>query len=224
MSGDVVLYTALVTNEHADKPKFMAMVAASVQPPADLIALYQTISALYDVDLAVGEQLDVVGQWVGISRKLSAPLTGVYFALDTVGVGFDEGVWLGPYDPTTGLVSLPDDFYRLLIKAKILNNHWNGSKADAYTLIDLIFQSFGYQLFIEDPCDLTMRLGLWGLTIPPTIVIALLVSGELNIKPAGVHIAAYLYQSQPGPIFAFDLNNAMFGGFDTGGWATVVTN
>ncbi len=224
MAGDVSKYTNLITSQHADKPNFVSVVSAACQPLADLSDIYSRIPQLYDVDVAVGQQLDVVGQWVGVSRNLSAPLTGVYFAFDTAGVGFDQGVWLGPYDPVSGLVSLPDDFYRVVIKAKILNNHWNGSKADAYTLANAIFSVLGFSTFIEDHSDLTINIGLVGAGSPSAIVQALLTSGKFDVKPATIHIANYIYQSAPGPIFAFDLNSSLFAGFDTGSWATVIPN
>jgi hypothetical protein len=57
-----------------------------------------------------------VGIWVGISRFLKTPLSGVYFSLD-VFPGLDQGTLQGPFDPTTGLTVLPDDSYRM---AKII--------------------------------------------------------------------------------------------------------
>lgn len=213
-----------ITSEHSDKPHYVQMVESTCRPSAELINLYESIPGLYDVDVAVGPQLDTVGRWVGISRNLDIPLTGVYFALDTTGVGFDQGVWMGPYDPVTGLTSLPDDYYRLLIKVKILNNHWNGTKSDAYILANEIFGSLGYIFFIEDLCNLTINFGLIGSGPPSGMAQALLTSGKFNIKPATIQIANYFYQSVPGPIFAFDINNTQFAGLDVGGWATVVHN
>lgn len=224
MAGSTTKYTNLITSEHQSAPKFMDMVAQVCQAWADSVALSQLIPGLYDIDQAVGAQLDVIGRWVGISRQLSAPLVGIYFSFDTAGVGFDQGVWLGPYDPTTGLVSLPDDQYRLLLKAKILNNHWDCDTADAYALANVIFQPLGYQLFIQDHGDLTMDLGLIGSGPPPPIVWSMLTTGSLNIKPLGVHINNYVAQSSAGPIFAFDINNTSFAGFDVGSWATIQAN
>ena len=224
MTGTVTPYITNITSEHIDKPNYVAMVSASCQPSADLVAMYQAIPLLYDVDIAVSEQLDTVGQWVGISRNLDIPLTGVYFSFDTANVGFDQGVWMGPYDPVTGRTSLPDDYYRLLIKVKILNTHWNGSKADAYALVNAIFSVLGYTFFIEDPCNLTINLGLLGSGPPAGITQALLTSGKFNIKPATIHIANYIYQTVTGPIFAFDINNTSFSGFDIGGWANIIPN
>ncbi|MGC7970039.1 DUF2612 domain-containing protein, partial [Salmonella enterica] len=68
----------------------------------------------FDLDQAIGVQLDAVGEWVGISRNITVPLAGVYFSFDIAGLGFDQGVWKGPFDPDTGLTTLDDDTYRLL--------------------------------------------------------------------------------------------------------------
>ncbi len=224
MAGSTTKYTDLITSEHQTATKFMEMVAQVCQAWADSVYLAQQIPGLYDIDQAIGAQLDAIGQWVGISRNLAVPLVGVYFSLDTAGVGFDQGVWLGPYDPTSGLVALPDDYYRLLLKAKILNNQWDCDTPDAYTLASVIYQPLGYQLFIQDHSDLTMDLGLLGAGPPPAIVWAMLTTGLLDVKPLGVHINSYVAQSAAGPIFAFDLNNTYFAGFDTGNWATVQAN
>ena len=78
--------------------------------------------------------------------------------------------------------------------------------------------------FIEDKADLTMNLGLIGSGPPTPIAKGLLTSGKFNIKPAGVHIAAYLTQTIAGPLFAFDMNTSNFAGFDNGGWAAVTQN
>ena len=224
MAGDVTPYTDLITSEHSDKPNYMQMVAKTLQPHADLLALYQQTPTLYDIDSAVGAQLDTLGQWIGVTRTLTTPLTGVYFAFDTAGVGFDQGVWQGAYDPSSGLVSLPDDFYRVLLKVRIINNHWNGSKSQAYSIGSTVFSQLGYTFFMEDKADLTMNLGLIGSGPPTPIAKGLLTSGKFNIKPAGVHIAAYLTQTVAGPLFAFDMNTSNFAGFDNGGWAAVTQN
>lgn len=215
-------YTNLVTSEHSDKPKYMAMIGVTLQHTVDLVNLLDSIPSLYDIDGAVGQQLDVCGEFVGVSRHLTGPLTGVYFAFDEPALGFDLGVWKGPFDPSTGLTSLPDDFYRVLIKARILNNQWNGSKEDAYVLAQAIFSVLGYTILIEDYADLTMGLGIVGAAPPIALVQQLLVSGKFDIKPAGVRVVEYFWQSVAGPIFAFDNNNAQLAGFDVGGWATIV--
>ena len=65
MSGDITPYTDLITSQHAVRPNYMATIAALVQPIADEVTLLKGIPAGFDLDAAVGEQLDFVGQWVG---------------------------------------------------------------------------------------------------------------------------------------------------------------
>lgn len=219
MSADLTPYLDLLPNEHADKPDFLAALAAVLQPFADLSAQLETLITLLDVDTAVGEQLDFIGQWVGVSRTLRVAITGVFFGLDQAGVGFDEGIWLQPYQATTGLLELPDEQYRLVLFVRILNNSWDGSLAAAYTIYDALFANTPYVPFIEDHCDLTISLGLAG-AVPDALTMALLKQGYLNVKPAGVTLQDYITPSQTGPIFAFDMTTPYFAGFDSGAWAT----
>lgn len=228
MPWDVGNYTALITSEYSASPNYMEMVAQTCQPFADLVSVLQAAPFTYDVDIAIGNQLDVVGQWVGVSRLVEVPIVDVYFSFDLAGVGFDEGVWWYKGAPENELVSLPDDFYRAVIKARILNNHWNGSKEDAYKLATWIFGPLGYTLLIKDNADLTMALGLAGGQPPTQLIIALLISGKFDVKPAGVQIINYFFPYAPGPIFALGplpIEEDVLAGLGTGYWIqyTVVT-
>ena len=214
-------YINLITAEHIDKPLFTRMVEASVTPFFGATNLELTYQQLYDLDFAVGEQLDVVGQWVGVTRALRTPLQ-VYFSFDIEGLGFDQGLWKGPFDPVTGITKLDDTHYRLLLKSRILNNVWDGSINNAYQLASIVFSTYNLVLFIEDYADLTMAIGLAGTGKIDSVVFALLTEGYFKIKPAGVRIRNYFTASTPGPLFAFDLNDGVnFAGFDSGVWAKV---
>ncbi|SCB10344.1 Protein of unknown function [Cupriavidus alkaliphilus] len=137
--ADLTDYTGLVTSEHSQRPKFMSVVAALAQPMVDLMNLLGGMPDKFDLDQAVGAQLDDVGRWVGISRRVSTPLTGVYFSFDTPGVGFDQGSWKGPFDSDTGLTLLDDDTYRLVLRAKIGANHWDGTLESTAGILNSIF-------------------------------------------------------------------------------------
>ena len=223
MNIDISKYTNLITSQHKDKPKFVEFVKTLCQPYVDMQNVISTFSAMYDINNGFGAQLDVIGQWVGISRALPEQITGVYFALDTPGLGLDESVWQGPFNPDTYLVFLPDDHYKLLLNAKILNNQWDGSKDQAYIIAQTIFNPLGYELIIEDHADMTMSLGIVGVTVTPTALIqAMLTQGVLDIKPATVGIKNYFYPSAPGRMFALDVSNDYFGGLDESSWATLI--
>lgn len=141
--ADISDYTGLVTSEHAGRPKFIATLSALAQCFVDLQNLTLGIPDEFDLDSAIGVQLDAVGLWVGITRNVNAPLAGVYFSLDTVGLGFDQGVWKGPFDPDSGVVSLDDETFRLLIRAKIGANHWDGTLGTSAAILNSIFGSPG---------------------------------------------------------------------------------
>ena len=112
-------YIGRLSAYHRARPRFKATVAALCDAAAGVRELYGSMPAAFDLDLAIGAQLDAVGRWVGLDRKVRTPISNVYFSHDIDGLGFDQGVWQGPFDPDSGLTELDDDTYRLLLRAKI---------------------------------------------------------------------------------------------------------
>jgi hypothetical protein len=217
MSADISAYVGLITSEHASKPKFVALVSDLVQPTADMIAAATSLDSLFDLDTAVGQQLDFVGQWVGLTRSLKTPITGVFFSLD-IAPGLDAGIVWTPYTPTEGLEQLPDEQYRTVLRARILNNQWDGSLSNAYAILQALFGGTPYTPFLQDNGDKTIYLGLTG-AIPDALTLALLTQGLLDVRPATVRIIAYVTPSANAPIFALDIENQYFAGLDTGALA-----
>lgn len=221
---DVSQYQTLITSEHSARPKFMALVTGVAQCFVDLQNLMASMPGLFDLDTAVGQQLDVVGEWVGIGRQLSVPLTGIYFSLDTAGLGFDQGTWLGPFDPTTGLVNLPDDAYRTLIRAKIAANTWDGTTEGAAAAYQKLFPGGSPEIVIFDHVDMSMSLAIIG-PLPDAVTLALFTNGLLNLRPAGVEINGYFVPSVTStPFFGFDCENTVISGFDVGCWPTDISS
>jgi hypothetical protein len=145
------------------------------------------LPAAFDLDAAVGAQLDAVGLWVGVTRKLNVEVSGVYFSFDTDGLGWDEGSWWAPGDPSTSVVSLPDDAFRTLIRARIGANHWDGTIPGAYVAWDSLFAGTSFYVMIEDLGTMNMNQVLTGGT-PDVITSALFTGGYLDISPAGVGV------------------------------------
>jgi len=217
--ADLTDYTGLITSEHNQRPKFMATVSALAQSIVDLQNVLGSMPGKFDLDAAVGDQLDGVGEWVGISRNVATPLTGVYFSLDTAGLGFDQGVWKGPFDPDNGLTRLDDDTYRLVIRAKIGANHWDGTLESSAAILNSIFNGDTY-VFIQDNQDMSMTIGIAG-KVPSAVFLALLEGGYIPIKPEGVRIDYVIVTSVDGvPMFGFDVANQFIMGFDAGAWGT----
>jgi hypothetical protein len=193
-------YIDLIPTQNRAMPKFSAMLSATIQPFVDGINLLNGVPLLFDVDTAVGAQLDVVGQWVGVSRRLSFALVGAYFSWDIPGAGWNQGNWKLPTDPATGVVILTDVYYRAVLKARILNNQWDGDVADAYALMNATFATFGYSIGIEDLGNLTIALILIGPTKPDSVLNSIFLSGLLDIRPVGVQVVNRMYVQAPVPL------------------------
>ena len=218
---EVDTYTTLIVPEHQGQPDLLATVDLSVRPLVDGQNVLDTLVGLFDLDTAVGTQLDAVGVRVGRSRYLLQPISGAYFSYDVAGLGWDEGYWRGEFDPTQGVVALDDTTYRILLRATILANTWNGTIMGVAGALKLLFNDTytpGALLFILDDMDMTMTIGVVGVT-PPPIFTGLLTLGEINLKPVGVGVS-YVKSSVSGtPIFGYDIENGYISGWDTGSWS-----
>ncbi|TWA71931.1 uncharacterized protein DUF2612 [Azospirillum baldaniorum] len=216
--ADVATYLGLITSEHASQPLYRAALTALLKPLSDGQGSIAGLADRFDLDRAVGDQIDTIGLWVGASRRLTVPLTGVYFSFDTAGVGFDQGSWWAVGDPTGYLTVLPDDGYRTLIRARIAANAWDGTIPGAYAVWDIAFAGTGYSVLIQDNQNMTMDFALLGPS-PDAVTLALFTGGYLNVRPAGVAVNAYWTQSVPDiPYFGFDAADSGIAGFDVGAW------
>ncbi|EID9932622.1 DUF2612 domain-containing protein [Salmonella enterica] len=223
-------YTDLITNYHATKPRFFDHVDLSTRPLIDITAATRGLVSAFDVDTAVGVQLDTLGLWIGRSRIVSQPITGVYFSWDTDGLGFDQGVWQGPYDPDSGYTSLSDETYRIVLKTKIAINNWDGRNDSLPPILDAALDGSGLKMQIVDNQDMT--IGIW--VFPETDIssaslelIAAIRQGYLTVKAAGVwggsiEIPSVETPSEGNRFFGFDMDNEYISGFDAGSWGTLL--
>lgn len=150
-------YVALITPQHTDKPKFVATVSASVDPLAQLQATLLELEIAFDLDTAVGAQLDAVGVRVSRSRQLRQALPNLYFTWGDPNRGWGRGVWKGPYDTSYGITLLDDDTYRRLLKAKVLANAWDGTVAGEQGILDAYFVDPATHVFVEDGAYATLN-------------------------------------------------------------------
>lgn len=216
-------YVDLITSYHASKPLFVQHVDLSTRPLVDAASTMAGMTAAFDIDTAVGVQLDIIGEWVGRSRVVSEPITGVYFSFDTDGLGFEQGVWQGPYDPDSGFTKLSDEVYRVILKAKIAINNWDGTNDSLPDILNTALAGSGLSMQIIDNQDMTISV----IVFPETDIadvsrelLAAIRQGYLTVKAAGVLAGSIITPSTGTQMFGFDLDNEYFAGFDTGAWET----
>lgn len=223
-------YTDRITNYHRGKPLFVEHVDLSTRPLSDISdAMYGLISA-FDIDEAIGVQLDALGEWIGRSRIVSQPISGVYFSFDTAGLGWDQGVWQGPYDPDAGYTSLSDDTYRIILKAKIAINNWDGQNDSLPSILETALDGSGLKMQIVDNQDMTISVWVFPEVDISQVSLELLAAirqGYLTVKAAGVWAGDIQTPSIETPsvgtrFFGFDMDNEYIAGFDDGAWETTL--
>jgi len=210
-------YVALLTGEHRNKQNFVAVVRALTAGPSDLINVEQGLVQNFDLDQAIGVQLDQDGLWIGAARTLDAPLPTTYFAFDTFGVGWDEGTWYEDGQPVSGLTVLDDTAYRTLLKSKIGANQWDGTLPSLIAIMQAVFAGTSTNVFASDEQNMSMTVGLSG-ALPTPVQIALLRGGYLVPKPMGVHVNYFTTTVDGAPLFGWDVENTYIQGWDEGAW------
>ena len=215
-------YTTLITNEHANQPNFVASIQALTKPFQDAVAVLDSMPAAFDVDQALGAQLDIVALWVGATRRLSAPIPNSFFSWNTTGLGWNQANWKGPYTPSEGIVELDDETFRAIIKAKIGVNYWDGTLQSLNVIGTTAMAGLGIQAFVLDNQDMTETVYIVGT--PTVALLALIKTGILPPKTAGLGITGYILSSVPGaPFFALSVTTtSLVGGLDFGAFGNPV--
>ena len=206
-------YLKLITSQHRDKPKYMAMVTVLLRPSDDIFALAATMDDEFDVMLATGVQEDVVGTLVGANRTLN-------------------------FQPDKGLDPVLDNAaYRMLLQAKIAQNMWKGGIMD---LRDLWTTIFGDGIILQDNQNMTIDVVVIGNSFDQ-IVRNMIQKGLIVPKPQSVKLTTYFsdqqvfgYDMETNTIrgydeanwieentkdsFAYDCDESGLFGYDTGNW------
>jgi Protein of unknown function (DUF2612) len=182
-------YLQLLTSEYKNSPKLNAFLYAMLKKYDDISLCQVQMDMAWDVDSAVGVQLDTVGLIVGASRTL-------------------------PFQPTGGLSPvLGDSDFRIFVKAKAAQNTWNGTIDSLQTIWQALFP--GGEIVIGDNQNMTATIFLIGTFTP--IMQQLISNGLIVPRPQGVQYN-YIFSSGL-PAFGFDLNDAEVAGFDIGKWS-----
>lgn len=214
-------YTRFITNYHVTKPLFSDHIDLSTRPFTDIAVALQAMPEEFDIDKAMGTQLDQIGEWVGRTRYVNEPISGIYFSWDSDTLGYDQDVWQGPYDPDSGYTALSDETYRIILKTKIAINGWNGQNDTLPAILDAATAGSGLRMQIVDNQDMTISVWVFYETDSADIsleLVAAIRQGYLTVKAAGVLSGDVLTPSEGSQFFGFDITNDYIAGFDNGAW------
>lgn len=178
--------------QYRTKPKAVAWYAITRSLANQLSDVAQAVRVMYEIDTAVGEQLDILGRIVVIPRNFIQPVAII--PTQFAAAGNDPGEFGDDTDMFSGLSSdsdtkMSDELYRLVIKSKIIKNN-----SDATTESILYGMNFllpnAEVLRITDGENMSFTVEFYG-NITPLERYALL-NAQLVPKPQGVRFGGFL--------------------------------
>lgn len=179
-------YLDLLPAQHRNMPRYSKTVAENITPMVLMQGLSADTIKTISVDDSKGVQLDWIGLWVGVSRRVPLPISDVYFSWQvSIPTGWKAGIWRGAYSSDTALHDLPDDYYRRIIRAKIQANIRRRTTEDIYAIFDAAFPA--NTITITDNLDMSMVVNYTISDFDP-FGIALIENDLIPIKIAGVGI------------------------------------
>lgn len=132
------------------KARFLETVRANIQPYVDSLSTINGFPEAYDLEYAVGVQLDVDGEFIGRDRFVPIPIPDLTIALGIFGRGLGQGYWRTNYDSQDNIASLPDALYRPLLRAKIASNSWDGTAKGIVRIIRSYLSDPATFIFVDD--------------------------------------------------------------------------
>lgn len=157
-----------VTEQFKEKPVFDRYLQLMVDGSLEVQQVLKDLMQKRSIDTAEGVQLDILGEIVGQPRTLInadlLPFFGFmghwqsdsYGSLDLEGVG---SVWWDGEASSTGNITLNDDLYRLLIRAKIAKNSTRATPEDIMELTNFIFDTGGSTIIDEGEAKYRLMIG-----------------------------------------------------------------
>jgi len=188
--NDISYYLKLTTSLYRNKPNFISWLTVLLTPFNDLNKVLDTLYSNFDVDNAVGDQLDIIGELIGQTRTLN-------------------------FQPTDGSSpTLDDATYQTVLKAKMGLNQWKGQAADIESLWATLFPNGA--VIMQDNQDMSITVGVAGISITQTMR-DLIREGYIVPRPQGVKMK-YFFASKL-PMFAYGLDNNYQSGYGKGYWS-----
>lgn len=197
LENTIEYYKELLLYQYINKSKARSTIGLLVsQALVELLPI--DLNNAFDLDTALGPQLDILGEYIGFDRIISSPIVRTYFIFNdqvfpysqsTVGfTDYNSNVnqqysFYNYIDALGVFTALSDDEYRFLLKLKSLNNV---SKYSLGEINSILFSFFGTDVVLFDQMDMSISY-----FVKPTIARIIQIAKNENIlpKPMGVIIS-----------------------------------
>ena len=146
----------LITTQFQDKEIFKRYLRLLLTGIQEALSVERDLIQKRDIDSATGAQLDIIGEIVGQPRILIITVLYPFFgyegalAANSFGTYYNNqlgGYWYSYGGKIGGDVTLNDEQYRLIIKAKIIKNNARGTNEDYIKFGNFVFNT---QITFED--------------------------------------------------------------------------
>jgi hypothetical protein len=175
---------------------------------SDLVVL--DVRDAFNLNTAVGDQLDIIGKYLGFSRRVLGQIPRNYFELVDYNTPTSTAPGLTDYTDTNlntdgvfdnyifafnSFSDLGDDEYRFMLKLKLVLNSSDNTLA---TIQNILWKFLGYDLIAWDERDMTMS---YTVLSNKSYFTKLAVSQALLPKPAGVTLSGVFNVTDQTKIF-----------------------
>lgn len=175
-------YTNLLIKQYWNKPKARATIKTLI---FNNILLFENVinnfTDNFNINKAVGKQLDIIGALVGVSR--------IYDGIE--------------FENTQSPNTLDDETYRILIKLKGINNY---SVNSIKSIADGVYNFLNNKLVFVNNTDMTISYIIFGENEQDNIIKIILKNRNILPAPAGVYVN-YIVKIETDKIFGFRRNN-----------------
>lgn len=156
---DIQRYLDRVESQHKTKPRFMAHLTTLLEMVDGGHCVAKDIPSAFHVQEAIGNQLDVNGELVGVDRRF----------------------------PPVSIPGLPallsDETFRQVILSKIIRNQWDGTESAFHEIWDATLASQMDARYYDNQ-DMTVSVDIIGQIEP--VMVELILAGYIIPKPMGV--------------------------------------
>lgn len=182
-----------VYGQYKNSPKLKQWLSINGYIGNDLQSEIDSVTTSYDIDSNDGEQLNIIGRVVGIGREVIGDIKFDVSQFGDTAVQFgDPEIQFSAAD-VAGNEQLSDEYYRVLLRAKIVKNN-SDATIDSIILGAEYILPNGKPIVLNDAEDMSFTIDIFGEV--SDIERSILSSTDIIPRPQGVQFSGYRIMSE----------------------------